>query len=184
MTGNAAPRVRGGPLPSSRPTPHPCRTDLDREEDRILDQVRPRSARADPRPPPPCRFLPPEQHLRLRPLGGQRLRHDHLAHRHRARGRARRAYQTLPFVRPAATSCSRSRAGRRSKTCCATIDAIEALGIDPAPFAPDHWRHVHNRSGAGQEPRAYTPERHRAWLKRRRIGHEPLRLRHRPRRSP
>ena len=37
------------------------------------------------------------------------------------------------------------------------IDAVEALGIDPADAAPDHWRHVHNRLAAGHEPRPYTP---------------------------
>ena len=41
-------------------------------------------------------------------------------------------YQTLPFVRPAATSCCASTAGRRSSACCSAIDAVEALGIDPA----------------------------------------------------
>ena len=41
------------------------------------------------------------------------------------------------------------------------IDAVEALGIDPADAAPDHWRHVHNRLTAGDEPRAYTREQHR-----------------------
>ena len=49
------------------------------------------------------------------------------------------------------------------------IDQVEALGIDPADACPDHWRHVHNRIAAGQAPRPYTLERHRAWLKRREI---------------
>jgi hypothetical protein len=48
-------------------------------------------------------------------------------------------------------------------------DAVEALGIDPADAAPDHWRHVHNRLVAGERPRSYTLTRHCAWLKRRRI---------------
>lgn len=47
------------------------------------------------------------------------------------------------------------------------IDTIEASGIDPTEVAPDHWRHVHNRLTAGHEPRAYTFEQHRAFLKRR-----------------
>ena len=58
------------------------------------------------------------------------------------------------------------------------IDAVEALGIDPADAAPDHWRHVHNRLAAGDEPRPYSREQHRAWLLRRRIAHDALRLRH------
>ena len=49
------------------------------------------------------------------------------------------------------------------------IDAVEALSVDPADASPDHWRHVHNRLSAGLEPNAYTPERHAAWIGRRRI---------------
>ena len=52
----------------------------------------------------------------------------------------------------------------------ALIDAVDALGIDPADVAPEHWRHVHNRLSAGQEPNPYTPERHAAWVSRRRIA--------------
>lgn len=51
----------------------------------------------------------------------------------------------------------------------AAIDAVESLGLDPADAAPEHWRHVHNRLTANLEPHAYTPERHAAWLHRRRI---------------
>lgn len=49
------------------------------------------------------------------------------------------------------------------------IDAIDTAGIDPCDVAPDHWRHVHNRLAIAAKPRAYTPERHRAWLARRRV---------------
>lgn len=49
------------------------------------------------------------------------------------------------------------------------IDAIEASGIDPCEVAPDHWRHVHNRLAIAAKPRAYTPERHNAWLARQRV---------------
>lgn len=49
------------------------------------------------------------------------------------------------------------------------IDRIEALGIDPADAAPDHWRHVHNRLAAGMPPRAYARDRHLAWLQRRNL---------------
>ena len=51
----------------------------------------------------------------------------------------------------------------------AAIDAVEAAGVDPCDAAPDHWRHVHQRIAAGQQPRLYTAERHTAWLKRREI---------------
>ena len=40
------------------------------------------------------------------------------------------------------------------------IDAIEALGVDPADVAPDYWRHVHNRLRAGEI--AVAPIRRRA----------------------
>ena len=33
------------------------------------------------------------------------------------------------------------------------IDAVEALGIDPADVAPDHWHHVHNRLSVSEIPR-------------------------------
>jgi hypothetical protein len=49
------------------------------------------------------------------------------------------------------------------------IDAIEALGIDPADAALDCWHHVHNRLSVNEAPRTYTKSRHQAWLHRRRI---------------
>ena len=50
------------------------------------------------------------------------------------------------------------------------IDAVEASGVDPADAAPDHWRHVHNRLTAGEQPRPYTLARHKAWLRRRSVA--------------
>jgi len=44
----------------------------------------------------------------------------------------------------------------------AAIDAVDALGVDPADTSHDYWRHVHNRLTANQEPNVYTPERHAA----------------------
>ena len=49
------------------------------------------------------------------------------------------------------------------------IDAIEARGIEAIDVSPDHWRHVHNRLTAGEAPRAYDAQQHRAFLLRRRI---------------
>lgn len=49
------------------------------------------------------------------------------------------------------------------------IDAVEAAGVDPCEAAPEHWLHVAQRIAAGLAPRLYTPERHTAWLKRKRI---------------
>ena len=45
----------------------------------------------------------------------------------------------------------------------AAIDQVEALGVEAADAAPDHWRQVHNRLSARREPEPYTSLRHRAW---------------------
>ena len=78
-------------------------------------------------------------------------------------------FQTLPFVRPGGDILLRLDNWTKVQRALQAIDAVEALGLDPADAAPDHWRHVHNRLSAGLEPHAYTPERHAAWLHRRRI---------------
>ena len=76
-------------------------------------------------------------------------------------------YTTLPFVRPGAESLLRVEGWPKVAQVLEAIDAVEALDLDPGDAAPDHWRHVHNRIAAGQRPRAYTIERHRAWQGRR-----------------
>jgi hypothetical protein len=78
-------------------------------------------------------------------------------------------YQTLPFVRPGGEILLRISGWPKVERVLQAIDAIEALGVDPADAAPDHWRHVHNRLGAGYEPRPYSRDQHRAWLLRRRM---------------
>ena len=77
------------------------------------------------------------------------------------------AYQTLPFVRPGGDILLKLEGWPKVERVLQLIDAIEALNIDPAAVSPDHWRHIHNRLTAGHEPRAYTFEQHRAFLKRR-----------------
>lgn len=79
------------------------------------------------------------------------------------------AYQTLPFVRPGGDILLKIEGWPRVEQVLRHIDAVEAVGLDACDVAPDHWRHVHNRMSAGQVPRAYTVERHQAWLKRREI---------------
>jgi Protein of unknown function (DUF2840) len=79
-------------------------------------------------------------------------------------------YQTLPFVRPGGEILLRITGWAKVERVLRAIDAVEALGIDAADAAPEHWRHVHNRLTAGDEPRPYTARQHRAWLLRRRIG--------------
>lgn len=78
-------------------------------------------------------------------------------------------FQTLPFVRPGGEILLRLNGWVKVQRALAAIDAVDALGIDPADASPDHWRHVHNRLSAGLEALAYSPERHAAWLGRRRI---------------
>ncbi|WP_439500435.1 DUF2840 domain-containing protein [Aminobacter ciceronei] len=78
-------------------------------------------------------------------------------------------FQTLPFVRPGGDILLRLDGWPRVQRALAAIDAVEALGVDPADASPDHWRQVHNRLSVGLEPNAYTPERHAAWIGRRRI---------------
>jgi hypothetical protein len=80
------------------------------------------------------------------------------------------ARQTIPTVSPGGDILLRVDGWPKVERVLQLIDAIEAIGIDPAEIAPDHWRHVHNRLAAGETPRAYTPQRHRAFLLRREIG--------------
>lgn len=76
-------------------------------------------------------------------------------------------YQTLPFVRPGGDILLKIEGWPKVEQVLRHIDAVEAVDIDACDVAPDHWRHVANRVSAGHEPRAYTMERHQAWLKRR-----------------
>ncbi len=79
------------------------------------------------------------------------------------------AYQTLPFVRRGGELLLSIKGWPKVEKVLLAIDAVEALGLDPAEAAPDHWRHVYSRLTVGQESRAYTLERHRLWLLRREI---------------
>ena len=80
------------------------------------------------------------------------------------------AYQTLPFVRPGGDILLKIESWPKVERVLQLIDAIEAMTLDAAAAAPDYWRHVHNRLTAGHEPRSYTRAQHQAWLKRRRIA--------------
>jgi hypothetical protein len=76
-------------------------------------------------------------------------------------------YSTVPFVRPGGESLLRLAGWPTVEKVLQAIDVVEALGIDPADAAPEHWRHVHNRLSVGERPRPYSASRHRAWLHRR-----------------
>ena len=82
---------------------------------------------------------------------------------------ANEAYTTLPFVRPGGDILLKIEGWPKVQQVLAAIDAVEAAGVDPCDAAADHWRHVHNRIAAGHQPRPYTMERHRAWLRRKEI---------------
>lgn len=79
-------------------------------------------------------------------------------------------YQTLPCVRPGGDILLHVDGWPKVARVLQAIDAIDALDIDPCDVPPDYWRHVHNRMTARLEPRRYTPTRHTAFLKRRRVG--------------
>jgi hypothetical protein len=80
------------------------------------------------------------------------------------------AFSTLPFVRPGGDILLRISGWPKVERVLQIIDAMETAGIDPADAAPNHWRHVHNRLTAGEEPRPYTATRHNAWLLRQGAG--------------
>ena len=77
-------------------------------------------------------------------------------------------YQTLPFIRPGAEILLKIAGWDKVERVLQLIDAIEAIGIDPAEAAPDYWCQVQNRLAAGATPRAYSLEQHRAFLLRKR----------------
>ena len=82
---------------------------------------------------------------------------------------AREPFSTIPFVTPGAEILLRVSGWPKVERVLAAIDQVEALDLPPEDACPDHWRHVHNRITASESLRAYTRERHAAWLLRRRI---------------
>ena len=79
------------------------------------------------------------------------------------------AYSTVGSVRPGGDILLRISGWPNVERVFQAIDAVEQIGVDPADACPDHWRHIHNRLAAGDAPRSYTREQHRAWLLRKRI---------------
>lgn len=79
-------------------------------------------------------------------------------------------YTTVPWVNPGAESLLRLSSWTKVERVLQLIDAVEALGIQPADAAPDYWQHLHNRLSVNETPRPYTRSRHQAWLHRRRIS--------------
>ncbi len=171
MTGNAAPRVRGGPVPSAQPSDGPTHVELTYIEKRIENWIRfGREAR--------------EQVLdrRRRVLSfrsGSIFAFVRWAANDFGTILSRidivravepgEAYQTLPFVRPGGDILLKIEGWPKVEQVLRHIDAVEAIGIDACEVAPDHWRHIHNRMRAGEAPCAYTLARHQAWLQRREV---------------
>ena len=79
-------------------------------------------------------------------------------------------FQTLPFVRPGGEILLKIEGWPKVEAVLRHVDGIEAIGVDPAQVDPDHWRHVAHWMNAGEAPRPYTAERHQAWLRRREIA--------------
>jgi hypothetical protein len=77
---------------------------------------------------------------------------------------------TVPYVRPGGDVLLRLSGWPKVERVLQIVDAVEALGIDPADAAPDYWHHVHNRLSVNEVPRIYTLGRHQAWLHRRRVA--------------
>ena len=78
-------------------------------------------------------------------------------------------YSTIPWITPGGESLLRLSGWPKVERVLQLIDAIEALGIDPADAAPDYWNYVHNRVSVNETPRPYTRSRHQAWLHRRKV---------------
>ena len=79
------------------------------------------------------------------------------------------SFSTVPYVRPGGEILLRVSGWPKVERVLRAIDAVEQIGIDAADACPDHWRRVHNRLAAGEAPRPYSREQHRAWLLRKRI---------------
>lgn len=74
--------------------------------------------------------------------------------------------QLIAGVSPGARILLRADGERQVKAVLEVVDAIEALGIDPAAVAVAYWRTVGNRLAARQPLPDYTFERHDAHLAR------------------
>ena len=170
MTGPAAPRVRGGPLPSALSHDNMTHVELTWIEKKIEywirfgreahEQILDRRRRiVSFRPHTVFAFV----RWAANDFGTIISRLDIV----RA-VEPGEAYQTLPFVRPGGDVLLKVEGWPKVEEVLRHVDAVEAVGIDADAVSPEHWRHVHNRMTAGHQPRAYTLDQHRAFLLRRR----------------
>jgi hypothetical protein len=171
MTGTAAPRVRGGPMPSALSHDRMTRVELTWIEKKIEYWIRFGQAANEQivdRRQRILSFRPNTVFAFVRwaanDFGTIISRIDIV----RA-VEPGEAYQTLPFVRPGGEILLKIEGWPKVEDVLRHVDAIEAIGIDADAVSPEHWRHVHNRMAASQPPRAYTLEQHRAFLLRRKV---------------
>ena len=171
MTGTAASRVRGGPVPSVRPYDSLTHVELTHVEKRIENWIRfgravheqildRRRRIVSYRPGSVFAFV----RWAANEFGTVISRVDIV----RA-VEPGEAHQTLPFVRPGGEILLRVDSWQKVELVLQARDAVEAHNMDPADAAPEYWRHLHNRLAAGHEPRPYTRDQHAAWLKRRSV---------------
>ena len=71
--------------------------------------------------------------------------------------------QHLPGIDPGAGVLLRAEGPREVRAVLAKIDAIAALGIDPADAAPAYWRLLGDRLAARHPLPDYTAARHVVW---------------------
>lgn len=172
MTGIAASRMRGGPMPDAQPEDNLTHVELTWVEKKIESWIRfghecgeqildRRRRTVSFRPDAIFAFV----RWAANDFGTIISRIDIV--RAVAPGEA---YQTLPFVRPGGEILLKIESWPKVEEVLRHIEAIEALGIDPADADPDHWRHIGHWMRAGETPRAYTAARHRAWLRRQEIA--------------
>lgn len=74
------------------------------------------------------------------------------------------AVQRIAGIQPGARLLLCAEGERQVQSVLPQIDAIEALGINPAAVSPAYWRTLGNRMSARLPLPAYTVERHAAYL--------------------
>ena len=172
MTGTAAPRMRGGPLPSALPHDSMTHVELTWIEKKIEYWIRfGREAREQiiDRRRRVVSFRPNTIFAFVRWTAndfGTVSSHIDIV-RAIEPGEP---HQTLPFVRPGGEILLKIEGWPKVEAVLRHVDGIEAIGVDPAQVDPDHWRHVAHWMNVGEAPRPYTADRHQAWLRRREIA--------------
>jgi hypothetical protein len=74
------------------------------------------------------------------------------------------AVQRIAGIQPGARLLLCAEGERQVQLVLPQIDAIEALGVDPAATSPAYWRTLGNRLSARMPLPAYTVERHAAYI--------------------